>query len=517
MRKINAISYFLPNSLFSTRKFGFIPDKILNDTYEENREFFDESPHGESLLYKSKANLLICFDQGLGERAMNFALTSDNCHSIIVTFSQSQKKIIQAIIDCKEFKNVDCVIAEELIDFLSNKFDKELIGAIYASPDFFDLEIIKEISKLMIIDLIIGGYDDALYPTEKLYQELKGYTNSFRLFSSPRWNVIHWDNAHEIDLSVIVPCYNIENYISQCLDSVCLIENINYEILVIDDGSSDKSAEIVSSYSKKYPQIKLISQVNGGCAAARQKGLEIARGTYVGFLDGDDWVDSVMFKKLFDMAIKTNSDVSMCGYTEEYSEIKSSVPVNETYRTAEKIIADCYVVAPDEVILNPPTIWRKIYNRSFLLRNNIKFDKKIKRFDDLLFNAEVFLSKPYTVLTSGDYYHYRLQRPGQTVGFKDERLFVHFDIFNSLRKKVKAIGNEKTERLFKTIQIGTHYWVDTLFDEGSLKRKYREKVKEDLFENTNLLSSKDIFSIAKFLGKEKESFVKEIFKEKIIA
>jgi glycosyltransferase involved in cell wall biosynthesis len=343
---------------------------------------------------------------------------------------------------------------------------------------------------------------------------LKHYTNSFRLFSSPRWNVIHWDTNQQKDLSIIVPCYNIENYIEQCLESVCSIKNINYEILVIDDGSSDKSAEIVSFYSKQYPQVKLISQPNGGCAAARQMGLDMARGTYVGFLDGDDWAESVMFEKLFEMAIKSNSDVAMCGYTEEYSETKTSIIVKEHYRTANKLMADCYRVAAEEVLLNPPTIWRKIFNRSFLLKNNIKFNKTIRRFDDLLFNAEVFLSSPYTVLTSGAYYHYRLQRPGQTVGFKDERLFVHFDIFNSLREKVKAIGNEETERLFKKIQIGTHYWVDSLFDECLLKSKYREKVHEDLFKYTDLLSSKDILLISKHLGKEKENFVREILKIK---
>ena len=91
-------------------------------------------------------------------------------------------------------------------------------------------------------------------------------------------------------LSVIIPTYNLENYIALTLDS-CLRQNIppgEYEIICINDGSSDRSAEIISEYAKKYANVKLFSQANAGVSAARNRGIDLAQGRYIWFVDGDD-------------------------------------------------------------------------------------------------------------------------------------------------------------------------------------------------------------------------------------
>ncbi|MCG1041764.1 hypothetical protein KQH60_03920 [Mycetohabitans sp. B8] len=197
--------------------------------------------------------------------------------------------------------------------------------------------------------------------------------------------------------------------------------------------------------------------------------------------------------------------MALCGYAEEYTASGKSANVEEHFVSARRMLCDCYQVDPDEVVLHAPTIWRK----NFLDVNRVRFHAHIRRFDDLLFNAEALLCRPYTVATNGHLYHYRLERPGQTVGFKDERLFVHFDIFKALLKRILMLGNLQAETLFKQIQISTHFWVHGLL-EDSLKEKYERSAAADIFSTLQLLKQNCVLALAAHLSLEKEAFVRKL-------
>jgi glycosyltransferase involved in cell wall biosynthesis len=115
-------------------------------------------------------------------------------------------------------------------------------------------------------------------------------------------------------ISIIVPVYNVEQYVERCIESILVQTFQNFELILIDDGSTDGSGEICDAYSLKDTRIIVIHKINGGQSSARNEGLEIARGGYVGFVDADDYLAPGMFKTLYDLVVKYNADISECGF-----------------------------------------------------------------------------------------------------------------------------------------------------------------------------------------------------------
>ena len=115
-------------------------------------------------------------------------------------------------------------------------------------------------------------------------------------------------------VSVIIPAYNIEDYIGRCLDSVLSQTYKNLEILVVDDGSSDCTGEILDDYEKKDQRIRVIHKENGGVSSARNIGIEAATGDYIGFVDGDDLMEPEMYKTLVNLLKEENADIAHCGH-----------------------------------------------------------------------------------------------------------------------------------------------------------------------------------------------------------
>ncbi len=115
-------------------------------------------------------------------------------------------------------------------------------------------------------------------------------------------------------ISVIIPIYNVEQYLPKCIESVINQTYKNLEIILVDDGSPDKCPEICDEFAKKDNRIRVIHQKNGGLSAARNAGLEIASGDYFAFLDSDDWADDNMYDTLLQLALKHDADIVECGY-----------------------------------------------------------------------------------------------------------------------------------------------------------------------------------------------------------
>lgn len=115
-------------------------------------------------------------------------------------------------------------------------------------------------------------------------------------------------------ISIIVPVYNVEKYLEKCLDSITNQTYKNLEIIVVDDGSTDKSGIICDKYAQKDNRIKVIHKINGGLSDARNAGLDICTGDYIGFVDSDDYIESDMYEYLLENLRESKSDVSMCSY-----------------------------------------------------------------------------------------------------------------------------------------------------------------------------------------------------------
>lgn len=117
-------------------------------------------------------------------------------------------------------------------------------------------------------------------------------------------------------ISIIIPVYGVEKYIAQCLESVISQTYKNLEIIVVNDGTKDRSAEIAKDYAAKDSRIKVYDFKNGGLSVARNRGLEIATGDYISYIDSDDWLDKKMYETLLDAAMKNDADMVKCGIIE---------------------------------------------------------------------------------------------------------------------------------------------------------------------------------------------------------
>lgn len=113
-------------------------------------------------------------------------------------------------------------------------------------------------------------------------------------------------------ISIIVPVYNVELYIRECLDSILTQTFRNFEVILVNDGSTDQSAEICDEYAQKDTRVKVVNKKYGGVSSSRNVGVKLAQGNYIGFVDSDDRIDENMYKELYELCIHTNSDISIC-------------------------------------------------------------------------------------------------------------------------------------------------------------------------------------------------------------
>ena len=190
-------------------------------------------------------------------------------------------------------------------------------------------------------------------------------------------------------VSVIIPVYNVEKYLRECLDSVINQTLSDIEIICVNDGSTDNSLAILEEYAQKDTRIKIISKRNEGAGKARQAAIKKASGEYLAFLDGDDYYKSDFVEKMYASAKKNNSDITICNIskynikTNVYTDISKSVSM-QNIPTFEPF---CAGDMPDYIFTSFQNWnWNKIYKRSFIEAENIHF-QALHRTNDLYFTC----------------------------------------------------------------------------------------------------------------------------------
>lgn len=202
-------------------------------------------------------------------------------------------------------------------------------------------------------------------------------------------------------VSVIIPVYNVEKFLRQCLDSVVNQSYQNLEIVCVNDGSPDNSIEILEEYARQDSRFRVISIENQGLSGARNIGTESCQGEYLMYLDSDDWIDFDTVEKAVKAIIDNSVDLVLWNYSKEYTSYSQPVKVftAEELFTGEKYIRlhQRLVGLTGDQLKHPEqcdsisTAWGKLYKTSIIKTNNIQFvDTKLIGTEDLLFNAEVF-------------------------------------------------------------------------------------------------------------------------------
>lgn len=193
-------------------------------------------------------------------------------------------------------------------------------------------------------------------------------------------------------ISVVVPAYNIEKYLSECLDSILTQTYEKIEIIVVDDGSKDNSGKIADEYSKKHPdKIRCIHIENSGVSKARIEGIRVAKGEWIGFVDGDDMIVSDMYKRLMYNAELYQADISHCGYQ---TIVNDGERIHYFYNTGKLIEQDRLTALSDLIdgSFVEPGLWNKLFKRNLFepILNSDILDHSIKINEDLMMNFVLF-------------------------------------------------------------------------------------------------------------------------------
>lgn len=224
----------------------------------------------------------------------------------------------------------------------------------------------------------------------------------------------------DVKVSIIIPVYNVEKYLEQCLKSVINQTYSNIEILLIDDGSPDSSPTICDSYAQKDNRIRVIHQENAGVSVARNKGLDLATGEYVYFLDADDWIEENAIEVMVSALKEEALDCLGFGFVKEFDNI-SQIQKNEIWETTTYKEERYDVVYHRSIgFVNADmhhfhtmnafaVIWSKLYKKSIIDAHGIRFPdiKQLGSFEDGLFNIHFFRHAKNFKFLDASLYHYR--------------------------------------------------------------------------------------------------------------
>ena len=232
-------------------------------------------------------------------------------------------------------------------------------------------------------------------------------------------------------LSIIIPYRNVEKYISKCLSTVLYQSLDDIEIICINDASEDTSRDIVRQYAQKDKRILMLeTNQESGQSYARNLGLEIASGEYIGFVDADDWVELEMFEKLYNRAKLADSDITMCQaqlyddktqetYTNDYYSLKSLEKFGDTTFSP--------IEAKDEVLDINVVLWNKIYKKEFLDRIQVKFAQGYI-YEDMPFFFETFLKAEKVSILWECLYYYRQNGTSSTMQKSNKKVYDRVDM-----------------------------------------------------------------------------------------
>lgn len=208
-------------------------------------------------------------------------------------------------------------------------------------------------------------------------------------------------------ISIIIPAYNIQNYLGGTLDSVLAQTYENLEIIVVNDGSKDNTGKILDDYAAKDRRIKAIHQENRGVTSARLRGVEEASGTYIGFVDGDDYIEPQMYTRLMENAKEFDADISHCGYQMVFPNGRIDYYYNTGKLMQQEGNQGCTDLLSGNFV--EPGLWNKLYRRELLKGLDSWMDKSIRINEDLLMNFYLFRQAQKCVFEDVCSYHYVLR------------------------------------------------------------------------------------------------------------
>lgn len=252
-------------------------------------------------------------------------------------------------------------------------------------------------------------------------------------------------------ISVIVPVYNVENYMRQCVDSLLNQTVSNIEIILVDDGATDTSPKICDEYAKKYSRVKVIHKLNGGLGSARNAGMNGARGKYIGFVDSDDYVSVKMYETLLDLAETNKADCAYCEFTRFWNDTVDATkqPKKSIKVYSDKEILNSYLL--DRVGCNPSekddcsygaSVWLGLFRNDVIQRSKVKFVSEREFIaEDMIFDIDFIPYCKKIVHTNEALYFYRFNPNSLTTRYVPDRFERNVVLCNEMNSRLDKTYN----------------------------------------------------------------------------
>jgi len=299
-----------------------------------------------------------------------------------------------------------------------------------------------------------------------------------------------------LKVSIIVPVYNVEQYLENCIESILNQTFKDYELILVDDGATDKSGEICDKYERKDSRIRVIHKSNGGLSSARNAGLDVACGKYIGFVDSDDSIHPKMYEILYDLAQKYKSDISCCNYKHTYSLVNEE---REEMKLTEIIEMDniqaVNTLYDKDIGVRLVVAWNKLYSRD--LFEDLRYEVGRIHEDEFIAHKLLYKSNK-TVYINSELYYY-LQREGSIMSQISYK-----------RKVDSLLAQSDRMKFFEKVGLNDICYRTSMMYEYKFFEVY-EKIKNEYGERGLYLKElkMDFISNLKILFKLKEICIKE--------
>jgi len=242
----------------------------------------------------------------------------------------------------------------------------------------------------------------------------------------------------KIKISIIIPVYNVEKYLRECLDSILVQTFQDFEIICVDDGSTDKSLEILQEYKRKDDRFVILQQRHAGAGAARNHGIKLAEGKYIQFLDSDDYFEPNLLEEMYSRAENHNADLVVCSYrkVDDEGNVTESrnpnSPINLDKTPIEKPFSKQDF--KEEIFsLLTPIPWNKLYRKDLIWENNIVFPD-IHICEDVAFVHSCVASSNKILVFDDELINYRFNRPGSMATYRTKYTIDVVHSCNALKK-----------------------------------------------------------------------------------
>ena len=300
-------------------------------------------------------------------------------------------------------------------------------------------------------------------------------------------------------VSIIIPVYNVEEYIEECLESILAQTYKDIELLVVDDGSTDNSLGLIRGYENKFKKIRIFTQQNKGVSEARNLALNYASGEFVLYIDPDDFLEPIMIEKMVNKAEKYNSDITICGYYLYYSKDNANNKIFTYGINENKTLSSLEVI---DMMLNyklQGQLWNKLFKKDLLINNNFKFEPG-RYIQDIFPVFKAVLKSNNIIFVDEPLYYYR-QRMSSTVNKKSKKLaedYFHamYSIMNYIKEENVKV-NKDSYVAFRTIVLSnfiamyTNYKKDNVYKDFYNSEFKKLDIKINEFISINNIPLKD--------------------------